>query len=537
MGSIWTFASPLMSIPDEAAHTIKAAAVVRGQFHGTSTGLQGQPLTVTVPGYIANLNHYNCFATQTSVTPACAPAIDGSDRGPHSATTSAGNYNPVYYAIVGMGSRGLTGEVAVYAMRLMSTWLTAFFLAATISAASSFRRFQMPTIAASVAFTPAVFFLTGAVNPNALEIACTGAFFVNLCLLFEQSSRHRPRMLYVGAMTLAGVLLANTRPLSLLWLGLAVFAAVLTSGTAALVRVLKDRTFRASVLLVGVSSIFSLWWSLSARSFESLFSVTPPMPSDEAALLMLDRTVGYMREYVGVLGSLDTAPPVGAVYAWVLGYGVILFLSFTSRPARGRYGVGLLAASVVLVPVALQAGSSERLGWIWQGRYVLALVVTLILASGLATRFHPWKLTPGNRSRIRWGIVLGALAHAYLMLEGLRRYTVGEHGDHINWTEMFEPRWQPPGTWQALALAYILLLAIGSVFFYRLLTSPPSQRTGPAPGARSSSEGRGQLQRGQLETAPLLASGLPEVSGAGPLAAWKVRRQESIETRAGSADL
>jgi len=166
---------------------------------------------------------------------------------------------------------------------------------------------------------------------------------------------------------------------------------------------------------------------------------------------------------------------MAVVYAWVLGFGSILLLSFTARPTRLRWPVALLAVAVIAIPPALQAGSSEKLGWIWQGRYALALVVMLILASGIAVRFRPFKVTPWTTSIIRWSLVLWALAHTYLMLEGLRRYTVGVHGDHVNWSEMFVPQWQPPFSWQGLTVAYILVLSVAGVCLYRLLTTRQTQ--------------------------------------------------------------
>jgi hypothetical protein len=58
--------------------------------------------------------------------------------------------------------------------------------------------------------------------------------------------------------------------------------------------------------------------------------------------------------------------------------------------------------------------------------------------------------------------------------------------DHVNWTEMFQPEWQPPGTWQVLAVAYLVLLAVSGTLLYRLLTAPGWQArlAAPAPAAR-----------------------------------------------------
>ncbi|MBT2566548.1 DUF2142 domain-containing protein [Arthrobacter sp. ISL-85] len=475
MGSVWSFASPLMSIPDEPAHTIKAAAVARGQLLGTGSGVQGDQLVVQVPGYIAHLNVRSCFAQHSNITADCAQPIDATDRGWTAGRTSAGNYNPVYYAIVGIGSRGLSGESAIYAMRLISSWLVGFFLAAIFAAASSLRHFRRPVIAAAVALTPAVFFLAGSINPNALEIATTGAVFLSLCAIFEQvASKTGPGRLPLVLFTLSASLLAHTRPLSLLWLALAATAAVLCYGFRTLWRSLSKRGFQAAMVIVGLSCAFALWWVFSAKSFDSLLAGAP-IPADEAAITMLDNTVFFMVQYVGVLGWIDTLPPPATLYTWVLGFGALLFLAFTARPIKGRWVMALLTVTVIAVPTALQASTSEKLGWVWQGRYALAMVVTLILAAGVTTRFRPFKITPWTKSMIRWGLVLGALAHTYIFLEGLRRYTIGIQG-HVNWTEMFDPQWQPPLTWQGLTVAYIFLLTLGAVGLYRLLTRSHASR-------------------------------------------------------------
>jgi len=470
--TVWCFASPLMSAPDEAAHTIKAAAVARGQYGGTSSGVQGELLTVEVPKYVAEVQNFNCYATHPEITANCYQPTDGADRTPVKATTSAGNYNPVYYAIVGLGSRGIAGEPALYAMRIISAWVTSFFLAAFFYAASCMRKSRYMLIASAVSLTPAVLFLSGAVNPNGLEIATTGAFYMGLCVMLENAGKSRPSWLTTAIVVISGILLANTRPLSLLWLALAVMAAVIGHSRFALLALLKAKRFQLSVVLVSVSCLFAVWWTLTAHSLDSLFAVTPPLPADEAAILMLDRTVGYMREYVGVLGSLDTAPPAAVVYTWVLGFGWLLMLAFTARPVKLRWPVAMTTIAVLAVPPVLQAGSSETVGWIWQGRYALALVILLILVSGRAVRFRPFNPSPWSASLIRWSLVLGVLAHAYLLLQGLRRYTVGLHGDHINWTEMFEPQWQPPMSWQGLAVAYVIVLSIAGLCLYRLLMTP-----------------------------------------------------------------
>ncbi|MFD0757675.1 DUF2142 domain-containing protein [Arthrobacter ulcerisalmonis] len=308
LGSIWALASPIMSIPDEPAHAIKAAAVARGQISGTDSGVQGERLTVTVPGYIEALNGQTCYASRTDLTAACAPPLDANDRGATSAQTSAGNYNPLYYGLVGLASRGISGDAAVYGMRLLSVWMSAFFLAAMISSASSLRRHVLPVAAAAVAVTPNVLFLSAGINPNALEIATAGSLFIGLCAVMEKSRDLSTARLQIWLVGLSGALLACTRPISLLWLAIAVVSAVLAYGLPALWRVLSFKGTFLPLGLVVASSAFALWWLVSAKSLDSLLGGAP-IPADVSAVSMLDHTFIYVQHYVGVLGWLDTLPP------------------------------------------------------------------------------------------------------------------------------------------------------------------------------------------------------------------------------------
>ncbi|WP_232083305.1 DUF2142 domain-containing protein [Arthrobacter sp. SO5] len=492
--TIWSLASPIMSLPDEPAHTIKAAAVARGQFSGESTGVQGELLKVRVPGYIADIRSQQCYAFKVFETPACAPKVDPADRGLTTGETSAGNYNPVYYILVGLPSRVMGGEGAIYTMRIISGLLNAAILASVFAAASALRRPRMPLIAAAVATTPGVLFLSGGINPNALEITTAAAVFMHLCVILEGAEHLRTVRWNIAALAVAASLLANTRPLSLLWLVLAVGAATAAFGVRRFVLILKDKFVWLAAGVTALSCAFALYWLLTAKSFDSLLASPTEIAPDQAFATMLDRTFNYVIEYVGVLGWLDTPAPAAVQMTWVMAFGLLLLVGLTSRPVRGRWGLALLVPLVIVLPAALQASTIQSLGWIWQGRYLMALVVVLLLAAGVAARFIPFRITPWKKSAVRWSLVLMGLAHLYLMLFGFRRYTVGII-ERTNWTEMFDPTWQPPFTWQILTVAYIAVLAAGGFVLYRSLVSSPAilrrrpslevaVRTAPAGGSR-----------------------------------------------------
>ena len=69
LSSAWTFATPLMGVPDEPAHVIKAAAVVRGELTGREMPDGGAFQLVTVPAGIGYYDTFGCFAQKKDTPP------------------------------------------------------------------------------------------------------------------------------------------------------------------------------------------------------------------------------------------------------------------------------------------------------------------------------------------------------------------------------------------------------------------------------------------------------------------------------------
>lgn len=186
LSTLWALASPLMSAPDEQAHVIKAASVVRGQLQGESGGAQGEKARVDVPLFIAATDALPaCFASKPAVSAACSPQLP-SDATVVTALTSAGNYNPLYYAMAGVPSLFFSGAEAIYAMRIVGALLASAFLALALINLAGLRQWRISVLVGFIALTPMVLFLAGAVNPNALEIATAMAVFCGLCFSWER---------------------------------------------------------------------------------------------------------------------------------------------------------------------------------------------------------------------------------------------------------------------------------------------------------------------------------------------------------------
>lgn len=486
--TLWSLASPLMSVPDEAAHTVKAAAVARGQFLGTSGQTQGERLQVVVPKYIADTHAMSCYAGKVNVTADCAPRLDPSDLQPTVAETSAGNYNPLYYLVTGLPSTILSGEPAIYAMRIISGLLCAMFLSATVLAATQFRSRKWPVVATVVAITPMVLYLCGAINPNALEIVTTSAVFINLCLVLDNTrdlSRFRFNIIMVGV---AAAVLANTRALSLLWLALAVLAALLMFPLRNLLELVKDKWVLAMTALIAIATACGLIWLQTSNTMASLLGTPGTITPEQAFGTTFDRTFDYAVAYIAHLGWLDTIGPAATLAWWSCLMGALVVAAISVKPWRLRLGFVFLAATALVIPPALQAQVITEIGYIWQGRYLLPVIVPMLIAAGLALRFHDLPNTPFVKRISAWAIGLTVAAHTMVFANALRRYGVAIFAE-ANWGDMFgEPKWQPPLGWLSLTLAYLVVLAVAGVWLHRHLftdfgRSPGAQQHGDLAGS------------------------------------------------------
>ncbi|WP_232083324.1 DUF2142 domain-containing protein, partial [Arthrobacter sp. SO5] len=369
---------------------------------------------------------------------------------------------------------------ALYAMRIASGLMSAVFIAMAFVAATRLRRREWPVIASAVALTPMVLFLSGSINPNSLEIVTTAAFFLNLCVVFdnfESLAAVRAQMVAVG---ISGAVLANTRALSLIWLAAAFIAAGIIFGWRPLVAVVRSKLGIAMTLLTGLGCAAGLAWLVLADSFKSLGGTPSATTPDQAFATMLDRTFDYVNGYIGLFGWLDTPAPQGVQIFWHFAFAAILLGGLAFAPGRARLAILLVLVAVIILPPILQSQVVEELGYIWQSRYLLALVVLVVTIAGVAMRALPFRHSSAIRSIGRWVLGVTVAAHLYVFLYALRRFTVGLVPNHTNWSEMGDPMWQPPLTWQVLTALYFATLCIGAALVYRQLFKPSKRIDGHA---------------------------------------------------------
>lgn len=474
---LWSLATPLMAYPDEPVHTIKAAAVARGQITSEPGKSFGHGLHVQVPSYIANLQAQTCFAFRSDRTAECAPAIPSDDNYLTIGVTSAGLYNPMYYWITGFPTLFMSGSPALYAMRILSALLSAAFYAAGFTALSRLRHPKWPILTAAIATTPMVLFLASGINPNSLEVAATMAAFCGFLVVlenFRQLKVVRPAVITVAVATIA---LANTRAVSLVWLLCAIVVASLFFRWKDLAGLFRNRMVLVAIGVTAIGVFLGMLWNLlilnappsAGEAPLGISNATGDIPPYNAFLTMVDNAFDFVIQYIGVVGWLDTPMPQAVFMFWNMLLLLAVLTVFLIRHWRLQLGFLVAIAFLLLVPSIMQAGLVTSVGFIWQGRYSLPLFIIAVISAGLAVRFRRFPLDHSAEMRARIFLIAGVAAHVYGFLYGLRRYVVGLQGKG-NWQTMLTvPGWQPPFTWEVLTLVYAITILLGASMLFGYL--------------------------------------------------------------------
>jgi len=465
-----------MSVPDEPAHTIHAAAVVRGQLSGEPVEQQGWT-RVTVPEYVAQTTSLPCFAFNDDVDASCQSAVTPSDADTEAVTT-AGSYDPVYYAFVGLPSLVLDGKASLYAMRGFSVILSAALLASAVAALTQRRSSTWSLLAVVVLVTPMVLFITGSVNPSGMEISSAVMLFAWLTLLRERSAEGLPvhRIVMVA---IAASLLANTRSIGLLWLLVIVVATTLDLTLWR--RLVRSVAFWVAAAVIGAASAFSLLWVLATQSL----SPTVPNPGvgstfESGFIRMIFLTFENGQGYVGIFGWLDAPAPATTVVLWSCCMIGLSVAALVFGRGQARLGTALLAAAFVIAPPVIQGIAVTDFGYIWQSRYILAVLVCVLLSAGVALdAAFPGPISGRVRTLVVVVLVALGAMQVHTFVWTLRRYVVGWSDASGGWGAMLsDPQWAPSGGWVVWAVLFALFWAAGAVLVAREMSRRPAPTTG-----------------------------------------------------------
>jgi hypothetical protein len=485
---LWSLATPIAASPDEPAHAVKAAAVVRGEFLGAQSNFGNY---ATVPKYVAWTNSQACYARNPDQSASCITDVSGDPFTTVTTTTTAGQYNPLYYILVGWPSLIFHDSSGIFAMRIVSGILSSALLALGVMMISTWRRRAIPFAAFTVALTPMTFFLSGSINPNSLEIAGTLTAFIGMLSIVLHPDPTRLTSRATIVMVAAG-LAVNSRGLSALWLAVALFVPLLLTTRAQLLALVKTRIARLTIAVVGVSTALALVWIkladlLKMRSPDAGTTPSPVYPMTGASPLhgfvtMLAQTLPQLDGMIGVFGWLDTPAPKEIFVLWTVLIGSLVLASLVVLRGKPAITAITLGAAFIFIPALVQAAYITSGGFIWQGRYTLPLLVIFVV--GLGALLSPCISDNSVRPRRLILVILALWGIAQLVSFGwvLRRYVVGINGGRLEF--LTDPKWQPPGGTVLLLVLFgltIVVTVVVSVLWVAPRVSDELTVTEPSP--------------------------------------------------------
>ena len=435
----WGYAliTPFNGAPDENAHTIQAAAVVRGHILMTSADVPpGEPLpVVNLPAWLTSPD-VDCWRFEPGIPATCAEPSFNDDATSVPMSTSAQNYPPLYYLLVGWPTLLIHNTHAFHVMRLVSGALFAAISAAGLVALGTRRR--RDSVLGLIALTPVAVFCGGGVNPQSLEYAL-GILTAGFLLPLVRPGHGVAARLTGGAISAAALCLV--RPNSALW---ALFILLMVVAAIPVRRWWAWHTMRqfwAALAMVAGGGLIAVIWLYLARQSGAVD--VNANPSSVPALWDFTWTglVEYLRQAIGTVGWLDV-PMVDLPFLLIVGtVAGLWFVAVTSAPLRRSVVLMVAMLAMPFISIGVHLPTISTIGIIWQGRYILSLLIVITLAA------ISWVDAEAPRRSVPVVLAVWLFVQTWVFITALRRFWVGLPG---SWRAL--PGAMPWQAWAGLGL-------------------------------------------------------------------------------------
>jgi hypothetical protein len=448
--------TPRNAGPDEPAHIVRGAGLVRGEVFGEQlldwsaerSGEDAEGVDVDadlaaadpasdvlrvfdVPRWVTQPSE-DCYKHEPWIPASCATVVDVSGSG---ALSTAGSYPIWDHVLPGLATVVLSGSKALWLARLLHALIPTFLIAATLTRLLLDGR-RVAASALLVATTPMVLFMVAVVNPSGVALAGAIALWVAADDLLRA---RRPPSWLLPAGYAALVL---PRDDGVLWAALvvAVLALVWRQSPLAMWRALPV-AMRAAVAAVTV--VGGAWAALVGGD---LLPVDRPPSGLSLAEEVVARSGRHLREAVGVLGWLDTHIPESAFALWCFAAGLVVMVALAGNSYRRAIGSAVALGLFFVVGWVLEIIQGDTAGLFWQGRYALPMLIGFVLVAGLIDGADRQfgrvaALMPGVAALVVWN---------FSFLQQQRRWGVAESGSIRPWS------WD---TWDA-PLPVLLIIAV-----------------------------------------------------------------------------
>ena len=210
--------------------------------------------------------------------------------------------------------------------------------------------------------------------------------------------------------------------------------------------------------MTAIASLAALFWIRTQASITGGGEVAFPENTFRTAFIGgLKNIDGYLANMLGHFGWVDTPLPTWAYVclgAFML-FPVLTALALGSR--RDRLVLVGLSVFCFLTPLIIQANQAKYIGYVWQGRYFLPLVMGVLVLSGFTVRRAFTAAPAGWSTKLLATLAVGLMAVQFdAFIVNHHRYQAGLNGP---WLSDLPNEWNAPVPTPVLVIAFAVQLA------------------------------------------------------------------------------
>lgn len=422
--------------PDEPAHLVRSAGLVRGQILGSSpaeNGFAEHPSggagrVFDVPSWVSEPD-VSCFAFRSEVPAVCA-SVRPTGEGNTLQLSTAASYPPWPHIVSGLPTLLPLGAELHYASRLLQGALLTLVLTWALAWRARHGGFT-GVFPLALSVSPAALWILSVSNPSAYVVVGVAALVAALPELVRGVESAVPLAVVGSAMMLL------SRNDGVAWWLVALGLCTLVWGRDL---VGGRRSFSTVWLIVGGGvGVVTVSWYLVERP--KLVHIPTSERGWDLAALVLNRTSVHLDEAVGLVSWADTSVTVVTLYAW---WGLVAAAATIAWLSGRKLGVRALGASLGVFVAAAWAADfigARSVGLVWQGRYALPALMAGVALLGVSGKSESIGTVGGspdvrvaNAERLSSTLLaIEALVLLTAAWQMFRRWSVGSTGTPFPW--------------------------------------------------------------------------------------------------------